>query len=200
MQKLLWADSAFPGPPTSRGGTTWGPSHHLWGPFFRTSGLSVASSAEKEKKGREHTPTKLRQWDCTSSHAHPLWKRYVRIGTLYGHVYARWAVRVAVRYPTRRECQGSCIQLPWESAMLLLTFCVVAYESSCGSDVLPSPSWIATGPATTTPSTTSPTLISYLFYANALDSMKVTKWRTGIALRSPVESLDPDPFVLRITM
>ncbi len=61
VQKFLWADSAFPGPPKSQGSTTWSPSHHLWGPFFCTSGLSVASSAEKEKKGRERTPTKLSQ-------------------------------------------------------------------------------------------------------------------------------------------
>ncbi len=51
MQKLLWADSAFPGPRQSRGGTTGSSLCHLWGPFLRTSGLSVASTDEKEKKG-----------------------------------------------------------------------------------------------------------------------------------------------------
>ncbi len=52
MQKFLWADSASLGPPKSGGGdTTWSSLCHLWGPFFPTSGLSVASSDKKEKKG-----------------------------------------------------------------------------------------------------------------------------------------------------
>ncbi len=46
------------------------------GPFFRTSRLSAGSGAEKEKKGRERTPTKLdqtvrlHQQLCTHTHTH----------------------------------------------------------------------------------------------------------------------------------
>ncbi len=67
MQKFLWADSAFPGPPKSRRGTTWIPSRHLWGPIFGAifclirlpSGPSVTS--EELPRGAPHKAGKGRR-------------------------------------------------------------------------------------------------------------------------------------------